>query len=400
MSRRVRRAVYGDFGGIGRWIHTNLYCLLSKNNNNRALAAEEKSSQMTRREIGIIDSERLKNVPPKFRANHEFCFRLHDQMTSLLVEGEKSGAHLVGIKFTSASFAEKFAKLDDPLGALLAAGEDKLSRKIITNHLTVALFSDMLHFIYESLKALEKRKFSVAFALLRKPLRENLMFATWLKADQADFIRRLKSSPADLMESRQLSASRRTELLKSAIENSKGMEFSSAETIYEIIFDKSSQNGFATLFDKANHLVTSHRSMRTEELNLNFIFKNPYDNDIYENIYKDLSYVLMYANVLMISMYSDMSAMEEKYLDYILITSLGSYSSLFVQGRNKIASEINKILKEFLHCPHCGEKLSINKSNATRFFLTENINCHCCDGDHHFPFYWLLSKAGFRLKTK
>ena len=36
----------------------------------------------------------------------------------------------------------------------------------------------------------EKRKFAVGYALLRKPLKENLLFLSWLLADQDDFINR------------------------------------------------------------------------------------------------------------------------------------------------------------------------------------------------------------------
>ncbi|MCQ2002876.1 hypothetical protein [Rhizobium sp. NRK18] len=102
----------------------------------------------------------------------------------------------------------------------------------------------------------------------------------------------------------------------------------------------------------------------------------------------------------MISLYSEMSAVEERYLDYILLTSIGSYGSLFGEGRNEIAIEINKMFKEFLNCPHCGMKVSIRKSNAARFFLMEMMDCEHCGEDHHFPFHWLLSKTKFRLREK
>lgn len=350
--------------------------------------------------LGIIEPDRLKLMPTDCHAAHEFCFRLHDQMVQLLVDGEAKEVNSVTIKLDSPEDIQKFQEFDDPIGYFLNTGQDKISRLIVLNHLKVALFSDFLHFIHEALKALEKRKFSVAMALLRKPLRENLMFATWLKADQDDFYTRLKESPADLMENRHLTPTRKIELFEEAIKASKGTDFAKAEKLFNIIFDKKNAYGFATLFDKANHLVTSHPAMRTEELNLNFIFKNPSDNDLFQTVYVDLAYVLMYANVLMISLYSEMSAVEESYLDYILLTSIGSYDSLFGEGRNEIAAELNKTLKEFLRCPHCGMRVSIRKSNAARFFITETMDCRHCGEDHHFPFHWLLSKTKFRITEK
>jgi len=58
--------------------------------------------------------------------------------------------------------------------------------------------------VHEALKALEKRKFVVAFALLRKPLKQSLMFATWICADAQNFFTQLERSPADYMEEKDL----------------------------------------------------------------------------------------------------------------------------------------------------------------------------------------------------
>lgn len=137
--------------------------------------------------------------------------------------------------------------------------------------------------------------------------------------------------------------------------------------------------------------------MRTEELNLNFIFKNPNDNDFYETLYSDLAYVLMYANVLMISLYAEISNINDDYLEYVLITSLGSYSSLFGQGKNPMAYELNRLLRDFLNCPHCGASVRIRKSNAPRFFMTEALDCSKCGLEHTFPLHWLLSKFKFKV---
>jgi hypothetical protein len=352
---------------------------------------------MALKPIGIIDPDRLKLMPKSCHAAHEFCFRLHDQMAQLLKEGEAHEIDKVIVKLSSEDEARNFSEAEDGLTLLLNSGYADAHKRIVLNHVIRALFSDFLHFTYESLRTLEKRKFAVSMALLRKPLRENLMFATWLKADSEDFYQRLKSSPADLMESNHLTPQRRKSLINGAIKNCKGMDFASVERIYAIVYDKSNDFGLATLFDKANHLVTSHPKMRTEELNLNFIFKNPNDNDFYHAIHADLAYLLMYANVLMISLYSEMSQVEDAYSDYILMTSLGSYASLFGKGRNPMADELNRVFREFLNCPHCGSRVRISKSNAPHFFIAEVLDCQKCGLEHTFPLHWLMSKTKFKL---
>lgn len=318
-------------------------------------------------------------------------------MLQLLAEGEARKVANVVVKFQSVEESKAFAESDDTLTFLLQSGYADAHKRIVLNKVTMALFSDFLHFIYEALVTFEKKKFAVSMSLLRKPLRETLMFATWMKADSVDFYDRLRASPADLMESNYLTPERRKKLINGAISACKGMNFASADKIYHIIYDKSNDFGFARLFDKATHLVTSHPKLRTEELNLNFIFKNPTDNDLYYTIYADLAYILVYGNVLMISLFSEMSDIDDKYLDFILMSSLGAYSSLFQDGRNPIADNLNRLLREFLHCPHCGSPVRIRKANAPHFFLTETLDCTKCGLDHTFPLHWLMSKSKFKL---
>ena len=53
----------------------------------------------------------------------------------------------------------------------------------------------------------------------------------------------------------------------------------SGPLVYDTVFDFQNDSGLARLFDKATHLVTEFRRNPTEDYNLNFIFKNPMDND-------------------------------------------------------------------------------------------------------------------------
>ena len=110
--------------------------------------------------LGIIDQSRLKNIPPKSQPQHEFCFHLHDLMTSLLVQMEIQKAGQVTLE----SLTDKDRRLLESglhiLDFLNESGRGDLERRAVINHLCVALYADMLHFIYEGLRALEKRKFA------------------------------------------------------------------------------------------------------------------------------------------------------------------------------------------------------------------------------------------------
>lgn len=344
--------------------------------------------------IGIIESDRLLNIPRRFRADHEFCFHLRDLMTTLLVEAEAAEADHVSIRFANENEAQKFEAASNVLDFLLRNGYRDAAQSICFNQLSMAIFGDMLHFVYEALIAMEKRKFSVAIALLRKPLKENLVFAAWLCADEDDFFERFLDSPARHMEAKDIQKAKRIEILKGAIEHFDVKSFADADRLNAILFDKEVDGGLAVLFDKATHLVTSRGTyMRTEGLNLNFIFKDPLDNDLYEGPYPQLAYVLLFALSIQIALFSRMARVEESFRTWALMTAVGAYSGLFVKGRSSLVNSFNGLLKEFLACPHCKSQVKIEKSRSARFFIAQMLRCQTCNIDFEFPLSWVLSQT-------
>jgi hypothetical protein len=297
--------------------------------------------------LGLMDVERLSLIPVRFRAHHEFCFHLHDTMVAVLQEARMHGIGDVEVTLEEEDQARAFQ--DDPIASLLENGKRDDAKRIVLNQVTIALYSDLLHFLYEGLTALAKRKFSVAFALLRKPLKESMMFASWVCADEEDFFDRLLRSPADHMEEKDLPESRRLDLLRAAVSNLPLTSISDAQLIYDIVFNRKLDSGLAPLFDKAMHLVTSRgRLYRTEELNLNFIFKNPGENDLFEIIYPRLAYVSLYILSLQITLFSRMRSINESFTQWVLTSALGAYHALFANGHSPLVNALNKVLHEFL----------------------------------------------------
>jgi hypothetical protein len=124
-------------------------------------------------------------------------FYLHDKLVSLLKEYD---AHGVQDTVTNAFYetVEKHGKLEafedvELVSYMKKEGLEKPYKLHIASHVVMALTADMLNYLYEALMCLEKRKFSVAFTLLRKPLKEHLFFLSWLLADENDFIQRFEA---------------------------------------------------------------------------------------------------------------------------------------------------------------------------------------------------------------
>jgi hypothetical protein len=322
--------------------------------------------------LDLIPGDRLVLIPSRFHEQHEFCFFIHDQMVCLLKEAEAHRIAAVSFQLRDGAEAKALEGSDNALDFLIQNGRMDIARRVSVNQTTFALYADLLHFIFEGLKALEKRKFVVAFTLLRKPLKQNLLFASWICADEEDFFDKLLRSPADHMEEANLPRARRIELITHALKNIKDPSFFDPDLIYSIVFDKSLETGFAPLFDRAAHLVTSRgRLMRTEELNLNFIFKDPSEDDLYGVVYLRLSYLLIYLLFLQIALFSRMETLTQSFVNWTLLASVGAFHALFDKGRSALVDSLNKSFREMLVCPHCKTKVKIKKSSAAKFFVSQ-----------------------------
>lgn len=319
-------------------------------------------------------------------------------MAGLLVEMELKQAGLV--QFTVNSEHEK-ALLQSgihPLDFLEQTGRTDIERRAAVNHVCAALYADMLHFIYEGLIALEKRKFSVAFALFRKPFKEGLLIAAQMCSDEEVFFNLLKYNVNDLLDRKTLDETKIKQLINSTIETCHWPELSIADNIYEYVFNRRNDDGLGSLFDKATHLVTEFKHIRTEDYNINFIFKNPNDNDVFEgNTYLQLATLLLFLHLMQIELYSRMGHANKKYMNWMAFTSIGTFETLFATGRSSMIKFINTHMKDFLVCPFCESNIKIKKSKAPRLFIAEMIECDDCHMEHHFPIGWLLSKADIDL---
>jgi hypothetical protein len=349
--------------------------------------------------LGVIDEQRLGLIPPRLWTAHEFCFFLHDRLVNLLIEYEASGAQNIVIEsFQNAiSGREKEFEGLDILKFLKNNNLVEPYKHHIFSHVVMGLTSDMLHFLYESLRCFEKHKISVAFSLLRKPLKEHLFFLAWLLADEDDFISRFEADNYKSLNS--ISKEKQITVLKKAISKLVTSDSFDAETIWDMIYSKNHPTGFEPTWQRATHLVTSYGDLlKTEDYSLNFIFENTFDGYYHEFLYAKLPYLLIFSTQILFECFNRISAINERTVSYYILTTMGCYEALFLDGRKQhVTHMLKKQLFEFLKCIHCDANLRINKKSAPIFYLNEQVKCQKCGLVSEFPLYWILARAKFTL---
>ncbi len=346
----------------------------------------------------MIPRNRLAGIPRRSRVAHQYCFFLHDECVRLLKEYGSAGAEAVTVGFGSEQEAQKFSELaeaEDTIFAMRETGHLDEVRKVIFNHIVLAMVSDCLRHIFEALRCFEKRKFVVALNLLRKPLLDSLVYLSWLLGEVDDFYKAFTAAnPEKLKPS--LIGNRRQEFFAKALAKTGIAELVDPEMINSIIFDPATPRGLYGLFQHAVHLVTVQRpEIRTTPENFNFIFKNPAEDDVHEGVYEVLPAALLYFAHVVIELFGQIRPTDEGTKNAFHVRSVLGFG--IVSG-GETALEVRRTLQEALgsemRCEGCGAPLKITTHNAFRIALTDSWRCTRCGRIAGFPFSWIIPPKG------
>lgn len=347
--------------------------------------------------LGILDEDRLIMLPKTYWTAHEFCFYLHDKLVALLNEYDAHGVQdtVANAFYEAAEQHGKSEELEDVdlISYMKEQGLVEPYKLHIASHVVMALTADMLHYLYEALICLEKRKFSVAFTLLRKPLKEHLFFLSWVLADENDFIRRFETD--NHISFSRISKEKKIGIIEKAISKLHVKDAFDANTIWNYVYSKKHQNGFEPTWQKATHLTTSHGDLlKTEDYNFNFIFDDVNDDYYYKFLRTNLPYIFIYLSQVTLASFNRIRKTNKRTVNHLILTTMGCYESLFIDGRSmSIGKALQKGLGDFLSCIHCESPFKIKKSNASAFYLHEQFMCETCGAISEFPLFWVMAKS-------
>ncbi len=257
--------------------------------------------------------------------------------------GEKD-AGLVTIKFQSEITVKQFQEIadtEDPVEALRKTGYPKEAKRVILNQITMAMVSDCLHHIFEGLRCLEKRKIVVALNLLRKPLKDSLIYLAWMLGDEEGFYGEFTSGDPERLTHKRL-GNVRVEILSKAIEKTKINSMIDPAVLNALLFDRRHVEGLELLFQHAVHLITVQNiELRTSPQNFNFIFANPSDDDIYYAVFNVLPYILLFLSHVCVSLFNRIRTMEEGASDAFYLRSV--YGFCLVEDKGEVQKLLDGI---------------------------------------------------------
>lgn len=234
-------------------------------------------------------------LPERFHEAYKFCFAAHDIAANLLVSGMEQGIFVTNIALHEGKEKSELEQADDIIDWLKRRGRMDDEADVLVTMAFPAVLSDMLHCIFEALEASRRGKLAVAFMLLRKPFQESLYLLESVVADKAAFAKMIAEDPVRLRPQNAGGIDGHTRRIQTVLEIIGETSRLDADYLARLRYDKTSRDSFDGICNKAMHLFTEHKAIKTELYNINFIFSQA-DQILtqWEYLYTRLPYLMTY----------------------------------------------------------------------------------------------------------
>ena len=232
-------------------------------------------------------------LPKEYHTIHSACIELVRQIEEFIVKDEYKFLKVS----TSAMTPEELNLLEKcgDIWAFLKKYKEEQFYTLLNKQLILGLLRDFCYFMQESLDCSNKMRLVVSYALLRRPLVDNLKILLRILADDSfydDFIGRDDYDPVQMKD----------EDLKEFLSATDEIRMTKPITgafMYECIYDKNNAGSIINLSNRAIHPVTTRPWNKTGAMNCNFMFTTPVDiAELWKHYYAYLPAILMFYSEL------------------------------------------------------------------------------------------------------
>ena len=338
-----------------------------------------------------------RHLPDRHDLAHAVAFFFHDELSSLVVELERSDSLSVPFELREGETEELDGLEGEKLWEwLIRTGREDVVIDLTYRQLTIAVVSDACHFVCESLLASGKGKLSVAYALLRKPFKENLLLLEWLCGSPEDFLLKFNGESVDPYVLNRLPKEDRLGIIRAAarVVDLPGID---EELLWLVRYAKEYPNSLETLWTKATHLVTSVQASATEPTNLNFVFSQQTDlEDQWDHYYSIVPLLLRYFVDIAEHVASRFVAWDDKQrsiqlflrnLAFMRFETQLDASEDFQVDPAALFADLEALSFE---CAECHNAVTVGEDGVDRLWLWEEMVCRTCG--HEYSIWELMER--------
>jgi DNA-directed RNA polymerase subunit RPC12/RpoP len=329
-------------------------------------------------------------LPKKYKKAHQIAFYFHDAILSTMNDLENNHIFLTEINVQNDEIKAEFEKTPkaEILQFLDEKGFEKYTHDIVIKSVFRSLVYDMLHFIFESLDCSSKSKLTVAYALLRKPFKENLFYLELILHDYKDFYLKFKSdnpNELNISDNKSFPDTKKIEIIENALSLSEFGKIFQSDFIYDLRYNKNCEYGLEIMWQQANHLITTFKALATQPLNFNLIFSNEEDiQSQWDHYYRTLPILLYYSFLVIDEIITSFTSMNPSKPDLLPLKMFAGYQVWMGHSDwNEILfdennSDLPDNVKFSYNCSKCSKEIILDMNCFEEIFYKDRIKCgHC-----------------------
>ena len=232
-------------------------------------------------------------LPNEYHNIHKTCFELVGQIEEFIVKNEYQF-----LKVSVSNMTPEELKLIEECGDIwdyLKKYKEEQFYTLLNKQLILGLLMDFCYFMQESLDCSRKKRQVVSYAMLRRPLVDNLKILLRILLDDEFYDKFIEKDDYD-------PASMKEEDLKGMLKATDDMRMCKpikGEFIYECIYEKDNPGSIVNLSNRAIHPVTTRPCNKTGAMNFNFMFVMPDDiAELWKHYYAYLPAILLFYSEL------------------------------------------------------------------------------------------------------
>jgi hypothetical protein len=237
-------------------------------------------------------------------------------MLQLLISGQEAAIFQKEFAFRDDADLRAFKTAPDMFAWFEETRRAKERADLLVTLVFPKVLSDMLLCFYEALECSRKAKLVQAYILLRKPLQESFFVLESVIADRAGFAEKMTVDPLKLHSQSAGGVEVHAKRIQAVLDILGNRDEFDAEYLAQLRYDKNTEDGFDGVCNKAMHLFTGHKAIRTEQLNINFIFSE-WDaiKTQWGFLYSRLPYLLVYIYRVVDHVCATIAPTRPEYLD-------------------------------------------------------------------------------------
>ncbi|MBP1083493.1 hypothetical protein ACFFJQ_06890 [Bacillus capparidis] len=328
------------------------------------------------------------DFPEKYWIDHNFCWYLHDVILSIFEECMEDDYKMsLDIKEKGRASLSGLNDTNDVIGWLNSNGYSEEANLILKRKLFHAILADFISYIYESLETSMKGKTAIAYTLLRKPFKDNLFYLEWLLFNNEELLELLAENKLEYYEIGSLRKNKKTKM-KRIITNAYNInEFQpilqnnkiTSDFFYDVRYEYNKPFSLELMWNKANHLVTTAKPIRSVDFNNIFLKEKDYKVR-WDYYYSKIPLLLFYSTGIVIKLYEELFETLPKntkiYNNFFIITKW--FSRIKDKAGKKYFLGLLSNGSLPLFCLNCKKVTAIDKDQIEEIQYQWAVNCDHC----------------------